>query len=76
MSTREIAVQLLNEVPESKMMYVISFLQGVIIPDDTEIPNEETLQAIAEGEEMLKNPSKYKGYSSFDELMEDVLNDV
>jgi hypothetical protein len=75
MSKREMAFQLLNEVPESKMMYVISFLQGVIVPDD-ETPNDETLQAIAEGEKMLKNPSDYKLYSSFDEVLEDVLNDV
>jgi hypothetical protein len=39
-----------------------------------ETPNDETLQAIAEGEKMLKNPYDYKLYSSFDEILEDVLN--
>lgn len=38
-----------------------------------DIPNEETLQAIAEVEEMEKDPSKYKSYSSIDELVEDLL---
>ena len=34
------------------------------------IPNEETLEAIKESEEMLKNPSKYPSYSSVKEMFE------
>ena len=39
------------------------------------IPNEETIAAIEEVEEMKKNPSRYKGYASVEELMEDLQKD-
>ena len=38
-----------------------------------DIPNKETIQAIKEVEDMEKNPEKYKGYDSVDDLMEDLL---
>ncbi len=37
-----------------------------------EPPNAETLAALAETEEMLKNPEKYKRYKSISELMKDL----
>lgn len=43
MSNKERAIQLLDQVPESKMYYVIGFLEGVAVPD--EMPNSETLEA-------------------------------
>ena len=36
-------------------------------------PNENTLQALAELEEMEKHPEDYKTYDNVDELMEDLL---
>ncbi len=39
------------------------------------IPNAVTRAAIAEYEEMRKNPGSYKRYASFDELMDEVLAD-
>lgn len=36
MSERERAVQLLNSVPDNKMIYVIGFLEGVAIREDTD----------------------------------------
>lgn len=36
-------------------------------------PNEKTLKALKEVEEMENNPEKYKGYDSIDSLMEDLL---
>lgn len=39
------------------------------------IPNEETLQAIKEVQELKKNGSK-KVYSKFSELLEEVQNDI
>lgn len=50
MSNKEIAIQLLDKVPESKMYYIIGILEGAAIPD-SEIPNNETIEAIEE----LKN---------------------
>ena len=38
-----------------------------------DIPNETTLKAIAEVEEMEKNPEGSKGYDSVKDLMEDLL---
>lgn len=38
-----------------------------------EYPNEETLAAIQEVEDMKKNPSAYKSYTNVDEMMEDLL---
>ena len=41
-----------------------------------EVPNSDTLAAIKELEEFKKNPNKYKRYSSFSELLDEVRNDV
>ena len=39
-------------------------------------PNAETKAALAEYEEMKKNPEKYKRYDSFAELMDEVLGNA
>lgn len=39
-------------------------------------PNAETKAALAEFEEMRKNPSKYKRYNSFDEVLNEVFEDA
>lgn len=46
MSTREVAKNLIDQIPESRMYYVISYLQGAAVPDET--PNEETIASIKE----------------------------
>ncbi len=40
MSEREQAMELLKEIPDYKMGYVVAYLRGAAIPE--EIPNEET----------------------------------
>ena len=40
------------------------------------VPNAETRAALAEYEEMKAHPERYKRYSSFDELMNEVLEDA
>lgn len=52
MSEREYAKRLLDEIPEGRLFYVISFLQGAAVPD--EAPNSETLKAMQEVEEMIR----------------------
>ncbi len=37
------------------------------------VPNAETLEAIAEVQEMKKNPHLYKSYDDVDEMMRDIL---
>ena len=39
-------------------------------------PNAETLAALAEYEEMKKNPEKYKRYDSFQEALDEVFADA
>ena len=39
------------------------------------IYNEETIAALKEAEEISKNPSKYKGYSSVEEMIRDILKE-
>jgi len=46
MSNRELAKSLIDQIPESKLVYIIYYLQGAAIPD--EIPNKETIEAIRE----------------------------
>ena len=46
MSNKEKAIQLLDQIPESKMLYIIGVLEGAAIPDET--PNAETMEAIQE----------------------------
>ena len=36
------------------------------------VPNQETIDALNEYEEMKKNKEKYKRYSSVDELLDDI----
>lgn len=40
MSNRELAKSLIDQIPESRLFYVISYLQGAALPDET--PNEVT----------------------------------
>ena len=65
MSNKERAVQLLNRIPESRMYYVLSFLEGAAIPDET--PNEETIAAFAEVDTLKKNHSGQK-FNTLDDL--------
>lgn len=46
MSNREFAKNLIDQIPESRLFYVISYLQGAAVPDET--PNADTLEAFAE----------------------------
>lgn len=46
MSNREFAKSLIDQIPESKMYYIIAYLQGAAIPE--EAPNVETIEAFSE----------------------------
>ncbi|MGN0164094.1 MAG: type II toxin-antitoxin system RelB/DinJ family antitoxin [Candidatus Ornithomonoglobus sp.] len=41
-----------------------------------DIPNSDTIAAMKEAEEMEKHPEKYKRYSSFSELLDEVSVDA
>lgn len=69
MRYKEMAKNLIDLIPNSKMIYVLSYLQGAAVPDDT--PNEDTLEGINE----LENGggTTFSGTTAelFNELMAD-----
>ncbi len=73
MSDREKAIQILNDIPDYKIGYLVSYLQGYLhgMTDGEEIPNKETLEAFKEGDEMLENGTG-KRYNSASELFADI----
>ena len=46
MSNREFTKNLIDYVPENKLLYVVGYLQGIVVPDET--PNTATIAAIQE----------------------------
>lgn len=46
MNYKELAKNLIDQIPESKMYYIVSYLQGAAVPE--EIPNAETIASINE----------------------------
>lgn len=69
MSNKERAIELLEQIPESKMFYVLAFLEGVSVPDET--PNMETLDAFEEGDKMLSMGTGKK-YTNTKDLFADL----
>ncbi len=55
MSNRELAKNLIDQISDAKLLYVIPYLQGASLSDET--PNTETLEAMAEVEEMIRTGS-------------------
>ena len=59
-------------VRERRIPFPIQASDGVL----DEIPNAETIAALEEAEEMIRNPAKYKRYATFREAMDEVLGDA
>jgi DNA-damage-inducible protein J len=59
-------------------MFLKSAVNHDGIPFDVKraTPNAETRSALAEYEQMKKYPERYKRYSSFEDLMDEVLADA
>ncbi len=69
MSNREVAKNLIDLIPESKLIYIIAYLQGAAIPE--EIPNTETLEAFEELENGGGHSFSGTTEALFAELMEE-----
>ena len=41
MSCKELAKKLIDQIPDSKMYYIVAYLQGAAVPE--EVPNAETI---------------------------------
>ena len=69
MSNRELAKNLIDQIPESRLFYVVAYLQGAAVPDET--PNAEPLEAMAELDS--GGGHRFSGTTEqlFAELMED-----
>lgn len=46
MSYKEMAKSLIDQIPDSKMYYIVAYLQGAAVPE--EMPNAETIASIEE----------------------------
>lgn len=69
MSTREFAKTLIDQIPDSRLFYVVAYLQGAAIPDET--PNGETLEAMAE----LDNGGGYRFGGSTEQLFAELMEE-
>ena len=69
MRDREMAKSLIDQIPESRLFYVISYLQGAAVPDET--PNAETLAALAE----LENGGGHVFAGSTEDLFAELMED-
>ena len=69
MSCKELAKSLIDQIPDSKMYYIVSYLQGAAIAEET--PNTETLASIAE----LENGGGTLFSGSTEELFAELMED-
>ena len=69
MSNREFAKTLIDQIPENRLFYVISYLQGAAVPDET--PNAETIEAFMELDNGGGHPFNGATEELFSELMEE-----
>ena len=69
MSTREIAFNILDRMTERQLESFVQLFSEIAVD---EIPNEDTLQAMKETEDILSGKVKAKGYNSAKELFEDL----
>ncbi len=74
MSDRERMYQLLDTVPDDKIAYIIGYIQGLTL-DCAERPNDETLEAFAEVNEMKKNGTGEHFAGTTEELLASILEE-
>lgn len=79
---KESAEKLFHDLGLNMSTAITMFLRSAISYDGIPFevkrhnPNTDTQTALAEYENMKKNPEDYKRYHSFEELMDEVLNDA
>ena len=64
-------------IAEAVTIYFKQIVLTDSIPMEIKRPkfNRETLEAIAEADEMIKNPKKYKSYNDVYEMIEEIENE-
>ncbi len=73
MSDREKLFQLVDAIPDYKLSYAITYLQGLTDGGRSEL-NKETLEAFEEAERISKDPN-VKGYTDVKEMFREILED-
>lgn len=79
---KQSAENLFNDLGLNMTSAITMFLKSAVSHDGIPFevkrttPNAETKAALAEFEEMKNNPSKYKRYNSFDEVLDEVFDDA
>lgn len=74
MNYKELAKNLIDQIPDSKMYSIVAYLQGAAVPD--EIPNAETIEAMAKVEEMVKAGSGQHFQGTAEEFTDMVLSET
>ena len=77
MSERERVWELMDLIPDHRIGEVVTYLENYIreLGDDIAAPNEETLAAIAEVEEMKRNGTGQKFEGSAEDLFKMLLEE-
>lgn len=79
---KKAAESLFDDLGLSMSAAITMFLKSAVSHDGIpfeikrQTPNAETKAALAEYNEMKKNPENYKRYHSFEQLMDEVLSDA
>ena len=63
LATKDIALSIVNMMSEEQLQSYVNLFQGII----SDIPNDETVSAMQEAEEMLKDPDAVR-FNSVDDL--------
>ena len=72
MSTKEYAYSLIDSMTEEQLKGFILLFGG--LAGGSEVPNEETYEAISEVEDMKRHPEKYKSYDDVDQMFKELLS--
>lgn len=80
MSNRERIIQMIDNVPDSRLIYIIEILESMnAYANDASVseyaPNAETAEAIAEADNMIKTGTGQHFEGSTDEFMKMMLED-
>ena len=73
MSDRERLWELVDAIPDYKLCYAITYLQGLTDGGRAEF-NKETLEAFEESERIAKDPN-VKSYTNVEEMFREILED-
>ena len=73
MSDREKVYQLVDAIPDYKLSYAITYLQGLTDGVKAEL-NKETLEAMEEAKKISRDPN-IKSYTNMKEMFREILED-